>query len=88
MLTLAIRGLPRSTTEQSLTEMFEPHGKVHAMKLARDLFTGECRGFAVVDMEGHEARAAITALDGASVDGGQLRVGIDKPRKPGRGGRR
>ncbi|MFO1494523.1 MAG: RNA-binding protein [Lysobacterales bacterium] len=76
MLTLSVRGLPRKTTEQSLTEMFAAHGKVRAIKLSRDLFSGECRGFAELDMEGHEARKAIAALNGAIIEGESLKVGL------------
>lgn len=87
MITLAIRGLARSTTETSLTQLFSEYGKVRSLKIAKDLFSGECRGFATIEMEGHEARAAIAALDGRSVDGAILRVGPDKMPKR-RGGRR
>lgn len=89
MLTLSVRGLPKSTTEESLNALFSEYGVVRSMKLVKDLFSGDCRGFATIDMEGHEARAAISALDGAEFQGGQLRVGIDRPRPGGkRGGRR
>ena len=88
MLTLSVRGLPRSTTEESLSALFSQYGVVRSMRLVKDLFSGECRGFATIDMEGHEARAAINALDGSEFNGGQLRVGIDKPRGAKRGGRR
>lgn len=76
MLTLSVRGLPRKMTEQGLTEMFAAHGRVRNLKMSRDLFSGECRGFAELDMEGHEARKAIAALNGATVDGEALRVGL------------
>jgi hypothetical protein len=38
-------------------------------------------------MEGHEARAAIAALNGKTVKGNSLRVGEERARS-GRGGRR
>jgi len=78
MLTLSVRGLPRRTTEQSLTDMFAAFGRVRGLKMAKDLFSGECKGFAELDMEGHEARAAIAALNGSSQDGGMLQVGFKK----------
>jgi RNA recognition motif-containing protein len=87
MLTLSVRGLPRSTTEQSLTELFSRHGKVRSLKLARDLFSGECRGFATIEMEGHDARTAIAALNGFNVDGQMIKVDFDKPKPFGRGRR-
>ena len=80
MIKLSVRGLPRTTTEESLTELFSKYGRVHNVKLVKDLFTGECKGFATVDMEGHEARSAIAALDGNEFQGRPLRVGKDRPR--------
>lgn len=85
MLTLSVRGLPRSMTENTLTDMFAQHGRVHKLRMSRDLFSGECRGFAEIQMEGHEARAAISALDGSAQDGWFMRVSVyDKNRRRGR----
>jgi RNA recognition motif-containing protein len=74
-------------TEQGLEALFSEYGTVRSMNLSRDIFSGQCRGFANIEMEGHEARAAIAALDGKSVDGSSIQVAQDRPRK-GRGGRR
>lgn len=91
MLTIFVRNLPSDASDTELTEMFEHHGKVFHVKLAQDVFTGKCRGFAEVQMEGHEARAAIAALNGADLRGNSLRVQQDRgPIRRGRraGGRR
>ena len=88
MLKIFVGGLPASTNEASLTALFSQYGTVRALNLPKDIFSGDCRGFATVDMEGHEARAAIAALDGAEFEGRNIRVGLDKGRKGGRGGRR
>ncbi|MCG7936788.1 MAG: RNA-binding protein [Candidatus Thiodiazotropha taylori] len=87
MITLSVRGLPRSTTEASLTTLFSEYGTVRSLKLVKDLFSGECKGFATLDMEGHEARVAIAALDNSELNGSVLRVGPDRGKK-GRGGKR
>lgn len=84
MLTLTVRGLPRDMTEDHLTELFEVHGPVRSLKMSKDLFSGECKGFAELNMEGHEAREAISALNGSSQDGSMLRVELKTERK-GRG---
>jgi RNA recognition motif-containing protein len=81
-----VRGLPKSTTEESLTELFSAFGTVRSLKLIKDLFTGECKGIAILEMEGHEARAAIAGLDGKILEGSAIRVGPDRPVKK-RGGR-
>jgi RNA recognition motif-containing protein len=69
--------------EPVLTELFEAHGRVRSLHVARDLFSGECKGFAEVQMEGHEARAAVAALNGYSADHAmlQVRLGKDEPRR-------
>lgn len=87
MLTLFVRGLPPSTTEASLTELFGGYGKVFDLKLSRDLFTGKARGVATVSMEGHEARLAISGLDGHDFEGNTIYVALDKGTKSGRGRR-
>ncbi|MEO8459639.1 MAG: RNA-binding protein [Dokdonella sp.] len=78
-----MRGLPRSMTENGLNEMFSKFGRVHKMKMASDPFKNECRGFAELAMEGHEARAAIAGLDGSTHDGATVRVGLasDRPQR-------
>lgn len=80
MITLSVRGLPRTTTEESLTALFSKYGRVHGVKLVKDLFSGECKGFATLEMEGHEARGAIAALDRSEFEGRQIRVAKDRPR--------
>lgn len=46
------------------------------------------RGFGFVEMEGHEARAAIAALNGAELNGRQIKVNEERPRDKRAGGRR
>lgn len=87
MINMSVRGLPRSATEDSVTALFAQYGVVRSITVARDLFSGECRGFATIGMEGHEARAAMKALDGSTFEGSVLRVGPDRPRGKGRGRR-
>ncbi len=88
MLTLVVRGLPATATEAGLHDLFAAYGKVFGMKVNQDFFTGQLRGFATIDMEGHEARAAITALNGRDFEGKTIYVDVDKGPKFKRGGRR
>ena len=87
MITLSVRGLPKSTTEENLTTVFSQYGIVRSLKLVKDIYSGDCKGFATIAMEGHEARAAVAALDGSLVDGSMIRVGPDRMEKK-RGARR
>lgn len=78
--------LPTDTTEQELTDLFAEFGRVRSLKIAMDVFSGKCRGFGFIEMEGHEARAAIAGLNGKDLRGNPLRVNEERPKK-GRGGR-
>jgi len=77
------------STEESVTDMFAEYGTVRSIKLASDVFSGKCKGFGFVEMEGHEARAAITGLNGKIMGDKSLKVQFEEPRKGGKkGGRR
>jgi len=80
LIKLFVGNLPPTTSEKSLEALFSEYGKVHAMKLTSDLFTGKCKGFGFIEMEGHEARAAIAALDGKSFEGNNIKVKYEKER--------
>lgn len=84
MLTLSVRGLPRSMTEAALHQLFEPFGRVFEMRMAKDLFSGECKGFAELKMEGHSARNAIAALNGTAQGGEMIRVALHNEHGPRR----
>ena len=83
-----VGSLPPSTTEESLQALFAPFGKVRSIKLVKDLFSGNCKGFGFLEMEGHEARAAIAGLDGKPFEGNLLKVKFEVEKKGFRGGRR
>ncbi|RUM51760.1 MAG: RNA-binding protein [Methylococcus sp.] len=80
MKKIFVGSLPSSATEQEVTELFSKYGKVRSIKLATDLFSNQCKGFGFIEMEGHEARAAIAALDGSEFNGKNLRVNFENPK--------
>ena len=89
MKKMFVGGLPLESTEETVTEMFNEYGKVRSIKLAADVFSGKCKGFGFIEMEGHEARAAIAGLNGKIIGDKSLKVQFEEPRKGGkRGGRR
>lgn len=89
MKKLFVSNLPPDASEDSVNAMFSEYGKVRSITIASDIFTGKCKGFGFIEMEGHEARAAQTALDGSSVSNSDrsLRVRFEDP-KAARGRKR
>ena len=84
---LYVGGLPYSTTEQQLSELFSPQGSVTSAKVITDKFTGQSRGFGFVEMAtGEEAQKAISALNGTQMDGRTITVNEAKPQEKRSGG--
>jgi RNA recognition motif-containing protein len=90
MKKMFVGNLPYDATEESVQALFSEFGTVRSIKLAADVFSGKCKGFGFIEMEGHEARAAIAGLDGKTLGDRSLRVNFENPRElRGRGrGRR
>lgn len=87
MLKLFVGNLPPATREKDVRSLFAEFGTVRSVDLAHDIFTGKCKGFCFVEMEGHEARAAQAALDGKAYEGadGFLKVRMENPHRARRG---
>ena len=84
---LYVGGLPYSTTEQQLSELFAPQGSVTSAKVITDKFTGQSRGFGFVEMAtGEEAQKAISALNGTQMGGRTITVNEAKPQEKRSGG--
>lgn len=90
-----VGGLPYSTSESQLADLFAPHGTVESVRIITDKFTGQSRGFGFVEMPtAAEAQSAIEALNGTQLDGRTLTVNEARPQEPraaksgGGGGRR
>ena len=75
-----VGGLPYSTTEQQLSDLFAAHGAVASARIITDKFTGQSRGFGFVEMSTEEeAKAAINALNGTQMGGRTLTVNEARP---------
>ena len=85
MKKLFIGNLPASTTEKDLETLFSEFGSVRSTRLVTDVFSGQCKGFGFIEMEGHEARAAITGLDGKDFNGNSLKVNFEVAKAKHRG---
>jgi len=85
---LYVGNLPFSASEETVRELFAQNGRaVSEVKLITDRDTGRLRGFGFVEMESSaDAEAAISALNGYSLDGRPLTVNEARERTGGGGG--
>ena len=88
MKKMFVGNLPSDASEDGVTELFSEFGTVRSIRLATDVFTGKCRGFGFIEMEGHEARAAVSGLDGKSFGGNPIKVRFEDKKRTGGRGRR
>ena len=84
---LFVGNLSFNTTENDLQDAFAAHGTVLEANLMMDRDTGRARGFGFVTMgTDEEAQKALTAMNGASLDGRNLTVNVARPREERSGG--
>ena len=84
---LFVGNISFKTTENDLQDAFAAHGTVVEANLMMDRATGRPRGFGFVTMSTpEEAQKAISAMNGAALDGRNLTVNIARPREEGGGG--
>jgi RNA recognition motif-containing protein len=78
---LYVGNLTFNTTSADLQSLFGAHGEVTKVQVITDRETGRSRGFGFVEMASADAaKAAISALNGKSVDGRELTVNVAKER--------
>ena len=85
---LYVGNLSFNTEEEGLNAAFAADGRtVVNVHIMTDRDTGRSRGFGFVEMpSSEEAQAAMSALDGADLDGRNLKVNEARPRGDRRGG--
>ena len=84
---LYVGNLSYGIGDGELQRMFEPHGSVVSAQVIMDRDTGRSKGFGFVEMGSDaEAQAAVTAMNGAEVEGRPLTVNEARPKPEGGGG--
>ena len=92
-MNIYVGNLSPEVTEDDLREAFESYGQVSSVKVIKDRFTGEPRGFGFVEMPAkQEAKSAMDELNTSELKGkpmvvNEARERSDK-RRGGGGGRR
>jgi len=86
-MNIYVGNLSPEVKEEDLTELFSQHGKVSSLKIRRDMFTQEPRGFGFVEMPGQaEAMKAIETLNTFELKGKKLVVNEARPPRDRKGG--
>ncbi|MDH4211559.1 MAG: RNA-binding protein [candidate division WOR-3 bacterium] len=86
-MNIYVGNLSRDTTDNDLQKAFEAFGQVLSVRIVKDKFGGQPRGFGFVDMPNNkEAQAAIDGLNGKVFMGQALNVNEARPRPDHRGG--
>lgn len=82
MYKLFVGGLPFSTTDDELTDIFGAHGTVASAVVIKDRDTGRSKGFGFVEFENDdEGKAAEKALHNSEIGGRSITVNEAKPKE-------
>lgn len=91
-MNIFVGNLSNDVNEDDLMGLFSEFGQVREVKVIRDLFTQQSKGFGFVEMPGlAEAQKAINELNTKEVKGKKITVNEARPkrdnnRRPGGGG--
>jgi RNA recognition motif-containing protein len=88
MKSIFIGNLASHTSEEELTELLSNYGTVRKIEMPKDIFSHKNKGFAIIGMEGHEARAAMAGLNGKSFHERPLKIREEKAKSKAKGRRR
>jgi cold-inducible RNA-binding protein len=84
---LYVGNLSYSVNDSSLQQHFAEFGSIQSAKVMTDRDSGRSKGFGFVEMSSDaEAQAAISGMNGKSVDGRDMVVNEARPMEPRTGG--
>lgn len=87
-MNIYVSNLSFNVQDDDLRGFFEEYGEVTSARVVMDKMTQRSRGFGFVEMsDDTAANKAIAELDGASVEGRNIRVTVAKPREERTGDR-
>ena len=89
-MNIYVGNLSFDVTEQDLQETFEAFGEVTSVKIIKDKYSGQSKGFGFVEMSSKEdGESAINSLKEKEMKGRKLKVNEARPRSGGgrQGGR-
>jgi RNA recognition motif-containing protein len=82
MKNIYVGNLSYNATEDQLKNLFAEFGDVSSVRIIKDKFTGNSKGFAFVEMDSSdEAQDATSSLDGKEFGGRNLKVNEARPKE-------
>lgn len=84
-MNIFVGNLAREVNEQDLEKAFSSYGSVKSVKVIRDMFSGDSKGFAFVEMSGaQQGQAAIKELNAKDIKGKKIVVNEARPKNDSR----
>lgn len=84
-MNIFVGNLTNDVTEEDLTNLFSEYGQVKEVKIIRDMFTQQTKGFGFVEMPGlAEAQKAINGINTKEFKGKKLVVNEARPKTDSR----
>lgn len=81
-MNIYVGNLSFNTRDEDLRQAFASHGQIASVRVISDKATGQSRGFGFVEMPNHaEAQAAISAMNGAQLQGRTITANEARPRE-------
>ena len=81
-MNIYVGNLSYETSENDLRDAFGEFGAVSKVNIIMDKMTGKSKGFAFVEMENDtDGQKAIDELNGADLNGRNLKVNLARPRE-------
>ena len=88
-MNIYVGNLPRQSTEDEVRQAFAEFGQITEVRLIKDKFSGESKGFGFIEMPSkEEAEKAIEEMNGKDFMGRELNVNEASPKTDRRGGGR
>jgi RNA recognition motif-containing protein len=86
-MNIYVGNLAKEVTDEELQNVFAEFGHIKSVKIIRDMFSGESKGFGFIEMPGvAEAQKALDSLNSKDLKGKKIIVNEAKPKTDSRRG--
>jgi RNA recognition motif-containing protein len=77
-----VGNIPFKAVEQDIRDLFSEYGEIESLKIIKDKFTGQSKGFGFIEMVNEDdAKKVISSLDGKTFMGKTLKVSEARPQQ-------